>query len=624
MPVDQAITCRAQSPPSFFGITFLVCKKGNLPSGETTQFPINHLEEDFLRKHYKPDVRSEYYYHPFKTSGTKAGWLAKKYPYSGSQSTRTRGHLAKAFFHKRHTDEWGWQPEYVSVLKEQLNRDQVHYVPAFWLAVWLYRSKKWPVDVSASSIIEFFLHQFEITSEEKSLIFDTNLPKQVSVDAFQKNPCADEEILGLIPSAPDSKPLGGGALRFLELSGVGPIKHLLFEPSDRLTIVTGDNGLGKTFLLECAWWCLTSRWAEHSAVPRLDASKTEPGITFQISGTGPVGQRKTKATYNWEKREWKLPKGRPTIPGLIVYARVDGSFAVWDPARHKLPQIDLPNSDAALIFTREEVLQGCEGQIEGLIRDWVRWQNANDQATFKTFARVLKRLSPPEGDPLESSAPVRLPGDPRDIPTLKHTYGEVPFIHESAGIRRIVTLAYLVVWAWSEHVISSALTKKHPETRVVILIDEMEAHLHPKWQREILPSILDIASLLDERVSVQTIVTTHSPLVLASIETSFDASNDHLYHLNLDVEGNATFQDFPFLQQGSVDDWLTSDIFELKHARSREGEKAIERAKLLLAAKDPSPEELSEVTGLLRMTLPPSDIFWSRWAFFLERRGIVI
>ena len=169
---------------------------------------------------------------------------------------------------------------------------------------------------------------------------------------------------------------------------------------------------------------------------------------------------------------------------------------------------------------------------------------------------------------------------------------------------------------------SANLAKKAPERKIVILIDEMEAHLHPKWQREILPAILGLSSILADDVDAQVILTTHSPLVLASAETRFEQENDRLYHLNLTDDGEVTFTEIPFLRLGSVDDWLTSDIFELRQARSREGERAVERAKQLLAKQRPSREELMETTGQLQASLPPDDVFWARWAYFLERKGV--
>ncbi|MDR1921322.1 MAG: AAA family ATPase [Candidatus Adiutrix sp.] len=46
----------------------------------------------------------------------------------------------------------------------------------------------------------------------------------------------------------------------------------------------------------------------------------------------------------------------------------------------------------------------------------------------------------------------------------------------------------------------------------VVLIDEIELHLHPSWQQTVLPSLMDIFP------QAQFIVTTHSPQVLTSIE----------------------------------------------------------------------------------------------------------
>src|SRR5208282_5352002 len=127
----------------------------------------------------------------------------------------------------------------------------------------------------------------------------------------------------------------------------------------------------------------------------------------------------------------------------------------------------------------------------------------------------------------------RLSGDVRDIPTIVHDYGTIPFLHEAAGIMRIATIAYLLVWTWNEHNILSAQARKPPERNMVVLIDEMEAHLHPKWQRAILPALLDVIRILSEDLRAQIIVSTHSPLVLASVEESFSDETDALFHLEV-------------------------------------------------------------------------------------------
>jgi predicted ATPase len=43
-------------------------------------------------------------------------------------------------------------------------------------------------------------------------------------------------------------------LESLHLKNVGPAPELRFEPAERLNLITGDNGLGKSFLLDVAWW----------------------------------------------------------------------------------------------------------------------------------------------------------------------------------------------------------------------------------------------------------------------------------------------------------------------------------------------------------------------------------
>ena len=62
----------------------------------------------------------------------------------------------------------------------------------------------------------------------------------------------------------------------------------------------------------------------------------------------------------------------------------------------------------------------------------------------------------------------------------------------------------------------------------ILLIDEVDAHLHPKWQRHILPAM---RAAFPE---VQIIVTTHSPFVIASCREA------RVHVLELDEKGRAT------------------------------------------------------------------------------------
>ena len=46
-------------------------------------------------------------------------------------------------------------------------------------------------------------------------------------------------------------------------------------------------------------------------------------------------------------------------------------------------------------------------------------------------------------------------------------------------MKRIIGLAYLLVWAWQEHVKASELLARPPARQMIFLVDEVEAHLHP-------------------------------------------------------------------------------------------------------------------------------------------------
>jgi hypothetical protein len=187
-------------------------------------------------------------------------------------------------------------------------------------------------------------------------------------------------------------------------------------------------------------------------------------------------------------------------------------------------------------------------------------------------------------------------------------------------------LAYLIVWAWHEHVVRAELTGTDPERRIVILIDELESHLHPKWQRTILPALIDIQSILSDDIeNVQFLVSTHSPLVLASAETIFDHQSDRLFCIFANAKsGYAELTNVDFVKYGRVDSWLTSPIFELQQARSREAEDAIRRAKKIQLDKDPSFDSVFEIHQLLSCALSETDQFWPRWLYFAESKGVKI
>lgn len=428
-------------------------------------------------------------------------------------------------------------------------------------------------------------------------------------------------------------------LKQLKLEGVGPAPAMEIDLSPRLNVLTGDNGLGKSFLLDIAWWALTRTWAGSQARPREEAD--EAHISYVVRGAKGEEEAVT-SSFSFQDRKWSLPEGLRATPGVVVYARVDGGFSVWDPARNRLPAWPFKSEEAldalrrivrgttppAYNFDSRSVWDGLtiddRRVCEGLIRDWVSWQNAH-APEFAMLERVLQTLSVPE-EPLKVGPPTRVElGEGFDTPTLKTPYEVVPITLASAGARRVAALAYLLVWAWREHLLASKLLHRVPEQRIVLLVDEPETHLHPKWQRVILPAILQVATALreDAALDVQILTATHAPLVLASLEPLFDPEKDDLFVLE-QKDGRVEVQGGMWAKQGDALNWLVSEAFGMRQARSREAERAIEAALAYMrgerSALPPGLRTQKAIHEELLRLLPGHDPFWPQWIVSVEHR----
>jgi AAA domain, putative AbiEii toxin, Type IV TA system len=415
-------------------------------------------------------------------------------------------------------------------------------------------------------------------------------------------------------------------LHHLAFRDVGPAPELSISLAPRINLITGDNGLGKTFLLEAAWWALTRTWAGHPLMPRRGPG-VSPCIEYRFDAK--TGAKDYSATFDFEQLEWPIPKHRPADPGMVLYARVDGSFAVWDPARNywkNAPSLGIeePERPAAYHFPNPQDVWDGRPFCNGLIRDWVSWQDKGGHA-FAQLGAILDALSPSATERLKPGIPMRISDvDPRDIPTLETPYGAVPIVHAAAGIKRIAALAYLLTWTWQEHQRAVELKNRlSTTTQVIFLIDEIEAHLHPKWQRTILPAMLEVVQALGltDALQVQIVATTHSPLVLASLEPRFDPEQDAVLMLDL-VGDEVQCSKYEWRPRGDSSAWLTSEIFDLGEARSLEAEQAIANAEGALDRPDISPEQLREVHRRLREVLKDTDQFWPRWLFRAEQMGL--
>jgi hypothetical protein len=132
----------------------------------------------------------------------------------------------------------------------------------------------------------------------------------------------------------------------------------------------------------------------------------------------------------------------------------------------------------------------------------------------------------------------------------------------------------------------------------VVLIDEIDAHLHPEWQKR-------IGFWLKEHFpSIQFIVTTHSPFICQAADAR------GLIRLPAPDSGkkaeHVSDEDFRTIVNGGADDAALSTLFGLAHAHSDESEKKRTRVAELEATVvrgNASAEDQAELERLLT-TLP--------------------
>ena len=135
----------------------------------------------------------------------------------------------------------------------------------------------------------------------------------------------------------------------------------------------------------------------------------------------------------------------------------------------------------------------------------------------------------------------------------------------------------------------------------VVLVDELEQHLHPQWQRNV------VARLRETFPNIQFITSTHSPLVARAVgkQANGERGRDRLYRL-------AFAEDDPITVRAelandvhgqSVDQILASPLFEWLIDEDSDLEQVLRRASELLLAGDSRTAEEDAEYSYLRASL---------------------
>jgi hypothetical protein len=156
---------------------------------------------------------------------------------------------------------------------------------------------------------------------------------------------------------------------------------------------------------------------------------------------------------------------------------------------------------------------------------------------------------------------------------------------------RGLSLGYRTLIAWMVD-LASRLFERYPESPnplaepAVVLVDEIDLHLHPAWQRQL------IGYLTERFPNTQFIVTAHSPLVVQS------ATDANIVVLKREGDHVVIDNDVESIRGWRVDQILTSDLFGLETARPVQIEALLKERTTLLSKPRLTPKDEARLREL--------------------------
>jgi energy-coupling factor transporter ATP-binding protein EcfA2 len=407
-----------------------------------------------------------------------------------------------------------------------------------------------------------------------------------------------DEVKKIRPSAAPPSPIGKATLSEVKLENIGPFKSLTLQLNPQWNILLGNNGSGKSTLLRAIalGLCGDDEEAARSAWKLLRVGESSGSIQLTMGNI--IYQ--TRLTSD----NTKPPKVR--VESAHFTALQKGSWVVlgFPPLRGvSTRNPDGPGNAGSPMPTVEDLLPLIRGTTDQRLNDLKQWIVNVDAGTRSKDASVAARhvrLRDSFFDLLRKVTPgVRIEfGQVQDATwqvLVKTDDGLVPIDQVSQGMSSIFGWVGTMLQRMYEIHASAPQPELEP---ALVLVDEIEAHLHPEWQQRIIGIIREYFP------NLQIVATSHSPLLVAGMRASevFIASRD------FDDPAELSVSPAPIEFEGlRADQILTSPLFGLVTTRSDQTRQDVRiysdlKAKQLRAPSSLTPEEAAKL-GVLREKL---------------------
>lgn len=324
---------------------------------------------------------------------------------------------------------------------------------------------------------------------------------------------------------------GGMRLTSVKLSNYRSASDAQVDLDERITILIGRNGSGKTTVLDAIAVCLESirkMWPHggdsHADIPRIPNSqkhnpKMDSNVSIKVNvSSSPItddepifefavssSQSRSSSYFTSSYRQIRKKAGSGSRRPLFVYYRQDRAF-------------EAEKSRATRSSTNYSFEDPLFGELKpiGDLQEWwdkrdadearrVRDGNNRDYRDIQLEAirNLVKEIESFNSVYFSSTE------DPPGLYFTKHDGVPVHISNLSSGERSYIILLADLARRLQMSDPKSALR----EIEGIILIDEIELNLHPAWQSAIIPTLRRVFE------SCQFVVATHSPQVLSAIES---------------------------------------------------------------------------------------------------------
>lgn len=440
---------------------------------------------------------------------------------------------------------------------------------------------------------------------------------QVEIEAeFASSNTADTarqvEVIGSSRSGDQQRILRHESIQHIEIRNFKGIDHLdlsLLADTDDIepdseenhsnkpwTVFLGENGCGKSSILQAIAWALAYTGSESTrAILGNDADlferrylrrgETQAEISLWFGESASV-----TLTYD-KQRAVKLQRSLTTDSQLQVFVRaygatrLSGSDVDEQTSFEQIRIMNLLDPDARLIKPE----------------DWLLTLHRQDPLAFNRAAATLLELMPHQVgvSHVENTADNHTDDQPIRIEDDEVMVYDQPLNFVSDGYRSVITLACDMMAGLAEGF------GDYASAPGIIIIDEMGAHLHPRWRMKI------VNALKRSFPNLQFIVSTHEPLCLRGlrsgevikVQKQLD-ENDQFELLVERINRNPS--------QLRVDQLLTSEFFGLDSTIDPAIDELFGRYYRLLAKQNLTEQEQAERQQLKQQLYRHNTLGFSR------------